>query len=383
MKRMNTVGNFGIGRISKWDAHLKILATISVALFFTPAAQAVQFSVLDPGYSQEIFTTPLSLGGEAGMAWTTGGNLLTRNGSSIIEYNLNQNTSHQGTNVHGPLNTHPIAGLNTSGYGMTEGFDGFIYTPTSAGLQRFDPNNWAAPAQSLAGTIGGAGYGITTLSDGRIAYSDGSGASNVYVYNPSGGTNTLIYSATFLIDDIKSGPGGLIALAGQGNSSISVINSSGGLVNFFFTTHFPDGMAFGDGLASTSIFSNNNDGSISKYDLGPGYTSPPITTIIASQPLNNRAYGDLAAVGPDCAFYVTQFPNDYHGSTAGVGTHWDNGTTNSEASIVRISALGLDGLPTCGFYTPHDVPEPGSLLLLLAGVMAFIVRFGWSRFRFR
>jgi hypothetical protein len=279
---------------------------------------------------------------------------------------------------------HPITGLNTSGYGMTKGLDGYIYTPTGSGLQRFDPNNWAAPAQSLAGTAGGAGYGITTLSDGRIAYSDGSGASNVYVYDPSALTNTLIYSVAFLIDDMKSGPGGLIALAGQSNSSISIINSSGGLINSFSTPHYPDGMAFGDGAAASSIFSNNNDGTISEYQLGPGYTGVPVIIDIAQQTLSSgKAYGDLAAVGPDCAFYVTQYPNNFHGSTPGVGTHWDNLVTNSEASIVRIAAIGADGAPICGFYSPHDVPEPGSLLLLSAGLMALIVRIGWSRVRSR
>ena len=47
-------------------------------------------------------------------------------------------------------------------------------------MQRFDPNNWAAPAQSLAGTVGGNGWGITTLPDGRIAYSDGGSTSNIF-----------------------------------------------------------------------------------------------------------------------------------------------------------------------------------------------------------
>ena len=380
---MNAVG-FVIRRISKWDARLKILAVLSAALFFTPAAHAVQFDVLASGFTQEIFTTPLTPGGESGMAWTTSGNLLTRNGSSIVEYSLAQNAVHQGTNVHSPITVHPITGLNTSGYGMTKGLDGYIYTPTGSGLQRFDPNNWAAPAQSLAGTAGGAGYGITTLSDGRIAYSDGSGASNVYVYDPSAATNTLIYSVAFLIDDIKSGPGGLIALAGQSNSSISIINSSGGLINSFSTPHYPDGMAFGDGAAASSIFSNNNDGTISEYQLGPGYTGVPVIIDIAQQTLSSgKAYGDLAAVGPDCAFYVTQYPNNFHGSTPGVGTHWDN-CSHQQRSFHR---------PNCRHWrrwssdlrilSPHDVPEPGSLLLLSAGLMALIVRIGWSRVRSR
>ena len=167
------------------------------------------------------------------MAWTTSNNLLTRNGSDILEYSLTQNAVHQGTNIHGAIATHTIAGLSTTGYGMTKGLDGWLYTPTSTGLQRFNPNNWATPAQSLAATVGGQGYGITTLPDGRIAYVAGSGTNDVYLYNPSNGNNTLIYSAPGLIDDIEASSSGAIALAGQTNSNIIIISNTGSVINSF------------------------------------------------------------------------------------------------------------------------------------------------------
>jgi hypothetical protein len=383
MKTVNMSGFFVARIFSRAGLPAAMLVVFSAIFFGASAAWAVQYNVMDPNYTQEIFTTPLTPGGEAGMAWTASGNLLTRAGSTIFEYSFTQNASHQGTNVHGAIASHPISGLSTSGYGMTKGFDGKIYTPTASGLERFDPSNWASPAQSLAGTIGGAGYGITTLSDGRIAYSDGSGSSSVYIYDPVNLTNTWIYTSPYLIDDIKSGPGGLIALAEQSNSSISIINSLGAVVSSFNTAHYPDGMAFGDGVTSNSIFSNNNDGTITKYTFpSPGYTGVPTQLVIADQTLpSGRAYGDLAAVGPDCAFYVTQYPNNFHGSTPNVGTHWDNGVTNSEASIVRIAlAAGKDGLPVCGFYSPlEDVPEPGTVALLLAGLSTCLARMGWKR----
>jgi len=150
----------------------------AAALFFANSAHAIQFDVLAPGYSQEIYAAPLTPNQEAGMAWTSTNNLLTRAGSTIFEYNPTQNAVVNGTNVHGVLATHPIAGLNSSGYGITNGKDGFVYAATGSGLQRFNPANWALPAQSLAGTFGGNGWGITTLSDGPIVYSDGGGTSN-------------------------------------------------------------------------------------------------------------------------------------------------------------------------------------------------------------
>jgi hypothetical protein len=347
--------------------------------FQSPNAWAVQFPVLDPGYTQEIYTGPLV--GGPGMAWTSTNQLLTRNGSDILEYSPTQNTTHQGTSLHGVTATHTISGLSNTGYGMTNGLDGYIYTVTGAGLERFDPGNWGAPAQLLAGTAGGAGYGVTTMPDGRIAYSDGSGASNVYIYDPVGGSNTLIYTSNALVDGMVSGPAGNIAITGQTNQTITILTSTGAVVNTFATAHYPDGLAFSATASSSTLYSNNNDGTISKYVLGPGYTGLPVITDIAS---GSGAYGDLASVGPDCAFYVSQFDNGgYHGSTPGVGTHWDNGTTNAEPSIIRIGGVPApDGSAVCEFYTPygHDLPEPGSVVLMAFGLVG-LAAYGWRRKR--
>lgn len=349
------------------------MLALAALLLLTTAAHAVQFNVLDPGFVQEIYAAPLTPNQEAGMAWTSSNNLLTRAGSTIIEYSPTQNSVVNSTNLHAPIATHPISGLVSTGYGLTNGKDGFIYAATGSGLQRFNPNNWAAPAQSLAGTVGGNGWGITTLPDGRIAYSDGGGTSNIYVYDPVGATNTLIYTAPELIDDIEAGPTGAIALAGhQPTPYIYIISNSGSPINSFATAHFPDGLAFGDGAASNSLFSNNNDGTITQYTLGPGYSGVPTMTDIAQQTTaGGKAYGDLAAVGPDCAFYVSQYQNNgANGSTFGTGTHWDDGSTTADASIVRIAAIGSDGSPICLFYCHSEpVPEPGSLVLAASGLV--------------
>lgn len=351
---------------------LSAMPAFAAVLFLAAEAQAVQFNLLDPGYVQEIYAAPLTPNQEAGMAWTSGNNLLTRAGSTIIEYGPTQNAVVNGTNVHASIAVHPITGLASTGYGLTNGQDGYIYAATGSGLQRFDPNNWAAPAQSLAGTIGGNGWGITTLPDGRIAYSDGGGTSNIYIYDPGAATNTLIYTASVLVDDIEAGPTGAIALAGHSpTGSIIIISNTGSLINSFATPHFPDGLAFGDGAASNSLFSNNNNGTITQYTLGPGYLGIPTMNDIAQQTTaGGKAYGDLAAVGPDCAFYVSQYQNNgANGSTAGTGTHWDDGSTTADASIVRIAAIGSDGSPICLFY-PHTetVPEPGTLVLAASGL---------------
>lgn len=357
--------------------------SVIVSMIIASSANAAQFSYLDPGYVQEIYAGPLTPNQEAGMAWTVGGNLLTRAGSSIIEYNLTQNTTYQGTSLHGAIATHAISGLNYSGYGMTNGTDGYIYAITGSGLQRFNPGNWAAPAQNLT-SVYSPGWGITTLSNGKIAYAGGGGSTDIYVYDPTNLTNSLIYSASTLIDDMAASSTGEIVLAGHGNSSLIVISNSGALINTISSlAHYPDGLTFGDGSPTNlSIFSNNNDGTISQFQFGGSYTNTPSINMIAT---GSGAYGDLAAVGPDCAFYVSQYENGgSNGSTAGVGTNWNSGT-NADASITRIAAgPRSDGTPaTCGFRTPiittvstTVAPIPSTWFLMGTGMAALFARRG-------
>ena len=277
---------------------------IPAALLLAAApAFAVQFPTIDPNYSQSIYTAPLQTSSppnEGGFAWTTAGNLLTRTGSVVNEYSLTQNITINSTFVRSTIANVAVPGLSSSGVGMTNGLDGYVYTVTAGGLQRFDPNNLLAPAQNLTGTVGGNGWGITTMPNGNIAYSDGS-AGNVYVYtpnaNPTLGTNVHIYSGGSLIDGMVAGPGGQIAVANQSAPSITIMTSTGTPILTIPTTHYPDGLAFASITSSTStIYSNNNDGTVTKYVLTPGYTALISATDIAGV---SGAYGDLAAVGPD------------------------------------------------------------------------------------
>ncbi len=357
----------------------RLAYTLAISSFaaLAPTVPALQFPSIDPGYSQEIYTGALQPG-EGGFAWTSAGNLLTRTGSTINEYDLSQTANlHQGTNAHAVLNTHSITNLANTGVGMSNGLDGYVYTNTGSGLYRFNPSNWAAPAQQVS-FIAGL-YGITTLPDGRIAYTDSAASgSNVYIYNPSLNTNTLIYTAPTneLIDGMAAGPTGEIALAGQTGQSLYIISPTGSLIKAVTgLAHFPDGLCFSPNVAAGRIYSNNNDGSITRYDFGPGYTGTPTITDITS---GGQDYGDLAAAGPDCAFYVSAYSQTfaYHGCTPNVGTNWDNAVTNSEGSYTRITAqiLNPDGSvsPLCDFYSPLEgsfaAPEPASLALLAFAV---------------
>jgi WD40 repeat protein len=357
------------------------LSVFTSAIVLQASALTGHFNATqDSNYNFQIYTAPIS--GEGCGAWTMSGNLLTRGVGFIREYNLTPNTVHQGTNVRTAV-THVIPGLD-SGVGITNGTDGYLYTVGSSGIMRVDPNNWAAPAVYMPNSVSTNGWGINTLPNGKLVYSGGADG-KVYLYNPSNNSNQLIYSAPTLIDDMETGPGGEIALAGQGNGSIIIIDQAGSVIKQFNTSHYPDGLAFGDGPFGNSIYANNNDGTVTRYDFGsPGYQGTVTPVDIATTLAGNHGYGDLATVGPDCAFYVSTFNNPgftAHGNTAGIGTNWDNGVSNGEDSIVRIGfnpQVGPDGSPIdgCGFYSLIEtlMPEPGSMSLAMFGVVALFRR---------
>lgn len=332
---------------------------------------------VDPNYNAQIFAGPI--GNEGCGAWTAAGNLLTHGSSVIYEYSLLNNGTHLGTAVHPLLTAHAVPGLDSVGAGITNGTDGFLYTVGSNGLQRVDPNNWSAPAVNMPNTVPTQGYSINALPNGKIVYSDSGSSSKVYLYDPATQVNSLIYNAPTLVDDIETGPGGEIALAGQGNGSIIIINSSGGVIKQFSTARNPDGLAFGDGPYGNSVYANNNDGSITRYDFGsPGYQGTVTAVDIALTKPGHHGYGDLATVGPDCAFYIGTFANfALHGNDAGIGTNWDDGTTNGENSIVRIGFNDLSGgAADCAFYSFVEtyVPEPSSASLVLIGLASLFRR---------
>jgi hypothetical protein len=341
-----------------------------------PARAAGHFDqFVDPNYTSQIYAGPI--GAQGCGAWTLSGHLLLRGSNFITEYDPTLTSVHQGTNVHNVIATHTIANLQP-GAGITNGTDGYLYTVGTGGIQRIDPVTWG-PAVNMPNTVITAGYSINTLPNGKIVYSDSNPSSNVYVYDPVTQVNNLIYTAPTLVDDIETGPGGEIALAGQGNSSIIIINSSGGLIKQFNTPRYPDGLAFGAGPFGNSVYANNNDGTITRYDFGsPGYQGTVTPVDIALTLPGHHGYGDLATVGPDCAFYIGTFDNPSftaHGNTAGIGTNWDNGVSNNENSVVRIGFNDRTGAGGCAFYSLVEtfIPEPGSgsLILLCAAPALF------------
>jgi hypothetical protein len=108
----------------------------------------------------------------------------------------------------------------------------------------------------------------------------------------------------------------------------------------------PDGVAFHAATPKFVITNDEEGGTMTRITFpGDDYTAPPTVTTFAAGGFR----GDLLQVGVDGCIHATQGRQFL---TADFGTRYDDGTTTSEDSIVRICAEGGGG-----FEPPAGVPE--------------------------
>lgn len=328
-------------------------------------SKAAPFSFLHPDYQQELIVTT-AIGGQAVAGVTLGlDGLLYTNGNGspgISVWDPSNRVTINGSSVSSLVTS--INNSSDDGWGITIDNTGNLYMLGSNRLYQVDKTTLSSTFVGNAGTYGLA-YDRATDS-----FYSSSGNSIIHTMK-DGSSNTIVANTQGFIDQVAIDPtGNYIAgaeccSASTGSIHIWDIHTGVLVVEADLNPdHAPDGLAFD---THGNIFTNNTDGTVTRIEFNSGYSAGSTgQTLIAS----GGFYGDLAGVGADGAFYLSQY-----------GTRFDNGTTSSFSSIVKLSLVGGGGFVDGGTggtnVPPNNVPEPGTLALLGLGLLGFV---GMRRF---
>lgn len=300
-------------------------------------AHAAPYTSIQAGYTAELVAVaPGFLGG---VAFAADGDILSNScsfgGSPLIRWDVQAGTTVvNGTAI---FNARTNQASN-AGCGMTTHSNGSIYTNTSGGVVQLSDTG----TQIGVGGLGGNALGITEDPLTGNLYYVGSG-NTIRVVTPGlaqvGGAFANNGGFT---DGIFWNPDGtLLYTTDRSAGTVDVFNRSGTLVSSTAIGREPDGIAF---ALAGFVLTNNTDGTISRIN------ADGTTSLFAAGGFR----GDLAHVGPDGCWYITQ-----------AGTRYDNGVTTGDNSIVKICADGGGGFSTPpGTTTGNGVPEPGTLALV-------------------
>jgi hypothetical protein len=291
------------------------------------------FTTLAPGFTQTLYATGLNCCG--GVAFAPNGDPLFVSGL-IYHIDSTTTTTIDGSNVHPVTVVAPAAPLF---FGVVNGKNGALYANTSAGVEEIDMSG-----NVLAGPVGPAGNGLGITVDpqtGNLVYPDAGG--DIAWANESL-TSTGVFAPGATSDGLIFDPTGNYLFTAQFGAGINEYNRSGALVQNIPNSSSPDGMAFHAGNPNFLV-SNNNDGSITRYDFpGGDLTLPPVQSVLASGGFR----GDLTQVGSDGCLYATQG-----------GTRFADGTTTGDGSLVQICPgfippVGTGPVQGPGYFKTHQ-----------------------------
>ncbi|MHB8328570.1 MAG: YncE family protein [Acidimicrobiales bacterium] len=287
----------------------------------TSASTNEPFTTLASGFTQDLYASGTP--GIGDVAFASNGDPLVVS-SAMFDVNASTTTTQDGSTIH-PYTTYSSAAPLF--FGVVNGQNGGIYANTCSGIYEID-----SAGNILAGPYGPAGNGLGITVDpktGNLVYPDQNGnfawvneslsSTGVFALTAFNGTGGC--GETAPADGLIFDPTGdyLFAAVGQ----VAEYDRSGNLVQSIPSSSGPDGMAFHSG-SPQFLVSNNNDGTITRYDFpGGNLSSAPTESVLASGGFR----GDLSQVGNDGCFYVTQN-----------GTRFADGTTSSAGSLVQICA---------------------------------------------
>src|SRR5579864_3872975 len=313
-----------------------VLATASGVL-----ALGQSFSPLPAGFSQTLYaSSPVNLGGIAsafdGDLWV---DECGYSGSPLHRFSSSETVAQDGSTLHTEAANDP----SNAGCGLTSHPDGTLYSNASLGVTNLDANSAA-----LLRTLGVPGNALGIAVDPQTSHL-------VYVaadcrftatctlvdLDPTMATQhtlaTLTSTDSELIDGISFDPSGnFLFLANRAPAfRLTILTRGGTLVRHVLLPSEPDGMAVNAG-PPPFILTNNTDGTLTRIDFASGFATVPQVSVFAGGGFR----GDLASVGQDGCLYITQ-----------AGTRFDDGTTNTHSSLVRI----------CG---PTDFSRPAGMVTL-------------------
>jgi hypothetical protein len=285
----------------------------------TAAATTHPFVFLASGYTQALYGTGLETTG-VGVTFASNGDPITSGpGGPLIRYSATSTTTVHESVVH-TATKHTNAAL---GLGLATGTNGALYTVGVSGVLKVDPGTAATIAGPGATEgVGGNERSIATDPEsGNLVFADGKDG------NLSSVTADLASVSTFsdsLETGINSEPGDGVAWDPSGAyffqaqplfNEITVFNRSGNVVQRIEQAagSGADGLAFHE-PPEAFLVSNNNDGSITRYDFeGGDYTKAPKQSVFASGGFR----GDQDGVGPDGCLYVDTDETRYADGTPG------------------------------------------------------------------
>lgn len=315
-----------------------------LCLVSLPAASQSYTSGVPAPFTQELYgVSPGFMGGIAfapnGDVWVTpcvnsGGNLRRFSATSTSVVNT--------TTVHNIVTT-----INSNaGCGLSNHPDGTLYSNTTLGI-----TNLNAGTGALIRTIGAAGNALGIAVDptnNRLVYVGGNGSGQIRTVDPVTLDDRIFAQlapaeAGFLDGLFFNGDGSKLYIANRSPVyRVTVVKRDTPLTGVF-EKHIPlasepDGIAFHG--TTGDVFTSNTDGTISRIN--------PLTNVVTAF-ASGGFRGDLAAVGSDGCWYVTQD-----------GVRYNNGTTSpSGDSIVKICEgfLSQRGV-IAGNLTPLTASNP-------------------------
>ena len=329
----------GDGPCSRRGWLVTLVAALAMLAVPAVANAGQSFLFLQPGFTQSIFGATSQTALLGGVAFAPDSDPWVADcgfdNSALHRFDGASTVIVNGTTIH----TETI-GPSTSGCGLTNGLDGNLYTNTSAGVRRLDPNTGA----HIGGPFGPAGDALGIAPDpltGDLVYVGQFGT--ILKVDQALTTSSTFSNATTgdFIDGIAFSPDGQFLFASNRipTTNLTILDRNGNVVQQVLMPNEPDGIAF-HAATPKFVVTDNTDGTMTRFDFpADDYTQVPVQSAFASGGFR----GDLSQVGADGCLYLTQ-----------AGTRYDDGTVTGENSLVQI----------CGGFAP---PRPADLSITKDG----------------